>query len=194
VSLMSKKDGSSNSGGGATKALRNIAAQTTAHVKPAAKSASAAARQGAEGAARWAGPQVEAARSWAEPQVRAARSWAAPRVEQAGYTVRDKIAPQVSAALVEASHRLDATQQQPKPRRWPRLVAAVAMAAAAASAIAAVFLKRQAEVLLGPDDEAANGGATPANGRGDGATRATGESPRGPAPGQTGSDPDDLLP
>jgi hypothetical protein len=70
-------------------------------------------------------------------------------VEQAGLAVRDKIAPTVSAALVEASHRLDgaAQQQQQRRRRWPRLVAGIAMLAAAASAVAAVILKRQAGLL-----------------------------------------------
>lgn len=190
---MSKKDASSSSCGGATQTVRDAAAQTAAQVGPMARNAGLAARQGAHGAARWAAPQVQAARSWAEPQVRAARSWAAPRVEQAGYAVRDKIAPQVSAALVEASHRLDSTQQQPKRRRWPRMVAAVALTAAAASAVAAVFLKRQAEELLGPDDLATAGPSA----QGDGATRAAGQPTQGPVPGQVGeadSGPDDLLP
>jgi hypothetical protein len=141
-----------------------------------AKNAGQAARQGMEGAARWAMPRVQGARSWAEPQVRGARSWAAPRVEQAGIAVRDKIAPTVSAAIVEASRRLDAPPSpQPKRRVWPRLVAAIAMLAAAASAAAAVIMKRQ-----GSEDEAADA-ETPPAGQPSGATQApaTGPYPEG---------------
>jgi hypothetical protein len=213
VSLTTKKDRSSD--GSASQKALNAATQTAAQVVPMAKNAGQAARQSAEAALDWAEPQVRAAREWAEPQVRAARSWAAPRVEQAGVAVRDKIAPTVSAALVEASHRLDgAQQQQRRRRRWPRLVAIVAMLAAAASAAAAVFLKRQAEVVLSPEDQPADGGATAAaqgdataTPQGDGATRAAGEAAPGqpapgqpapgqnpPAAGQTGPDSDDLLP
>lgn len=201
MSLTTKKDQSSD--GSATQKALNAATQTAAQVVPMAKNAGQAARHSAEAARDWAEPQVRAARDWAEPQVRAARSWAAPRVEQAGVAVRDKIGPTVSAALVDASHRLDAVQQQPKRRRWPRLVAIVAMLAAAASAAAAVFLKRQAEVVLSPEDQPADGGAT-ATSQGDGATRAAGEPAPGqsppapgqspPAAGQTGPDSDDLLP
>lgn len=196
MSLTTKKDASGN--GSASQKALNAAAQTAAQVVPMAKNAGQAARQGAEAARDWAEPQVRAARDWAEPQVRAARSWAAPRVEQAGVAVRDKIAPTVSAALVDASHRLDgaAQKQQKQARRWPRMVAVVAMLAAAASAAVAVFLKRQAEVILSPEDQPADGGATAA-GQGDGATRAAGESAPGEGPGtagQSGPDSDDLLP
>jgi hypothetical protein len=194
VSHMTKKDQSSNGSTG-HKAV-NAAQQTVAQVVPVAKNAGQAARQGALAARVWAEPQVRAARSWAEPQVRAARSWAAPRVEQAGLTVRDKIGPTVSSALVEASHRLDVTPQQPRKRRWPRMVAGFAMLAAAASAAAAVFLKRQAEVILTQEDQPMEGGATAAS-RGDGATSAPagpGPSQTPPAAGETGPYSDDLLP
>lgn len=202
MSLMTRKDHQGTTGrscspaGGASQKAR-AAAQTAAQVVPIAKNAGLAARQGAEGAARWAAPQVEAARTWAEPQVQAARSWAAPRVEQAGLAVRDRIAPTVSDALVEASHRLDGAQQQQRRRRWPRRVAGIAMLAAAASAVAAVMLRRQAQVALSLEDQAANGAGGPAAGQGDGATRAAGEPPRGQGSGLAGgADPgsDDLLP
>lgn len=194
MSLMTKKDPSSN-GSTSQKAL-NAATHTAAQVVPMAKNAGQAARHGAEAARTWAEPQLRAARSWAEPQVRAARSWAAPRVEQAGVAVRDRIAPTVSGALVDASHRLEGAGEQHQRRRWPRLVAVVAMIAAAASAVAAVVLKRQAEVVLTPEDQPADGGATAAS-AGDGATRAAGEPETGQTPGtarETGPDSDDLLP
>jgi hypothetical protein len=194
---------------GASRGVLGMAAQ----MAPIAGTASTACRQGAEGASRWAAPRVQAARSWAEPQlqaaqawaepqVQAARSWAAPRVEQAGLAVRDKIGPSLSSALVEASHRLDGTPPQPqRPRRWPQLVAGIAiLAAAAGSAVAAVMLKRQAEAILGPDDADAADGPEPMPGWADGATRATGDGPASQRPvppeqpGEPRPGPDDFLP
>jgi hypothetical protein len=103
-----------------------------------AKNAGQAAKQTAEDAV-----------AWAAPRVKDARTWAAPHVEQAGLAVRDKIAPAisekiapaVSSALVEAAHRLDDTPV--KRRRWPRVLAGVAMLAAAGSAVAAVIMRRR---------------------------------------------------
>jgi hypothetical protein len=175
VSLLTKKD-TSRGDGGASQGVLDAAAQ---QVVPIARNAGPACRQGVEGAARWVRPRVQGARAWAEPQVRVARTWAAPRVEQAGVAVREKIAPTVSGALLEASRRLDAVQPpqpQPKRRIWPRLIAGVAMLAAAGSAAAAVFLKRQADMLAVSEDQFADdqavppagqpGGATPTPGRG----------------------------
>jgi hypothetical protein len=175
VSLLTRKD-AARGDDGASQSVLGAAAQ---QVVPIARNAGQACRQGVEGAARWARPRVQGARSWAEPQVRVARTWAAPRVEQAGVAVREKIAPTVSSALLEASRRLDAVQPpqpQQKRRLWPRLVAAVAMLAAAGSAAAAVFLKRQADGPAGSEDQIADdqaappaghpGGAMPTPGRG----------------------------
>ena len=179
MSLTSKK-GESRANGRASQVLGAATQQVTPitqQVVPMAKNAGQAARQGVEGAARWARPRVEGARSWAEPQVRMARSWAAPRVEQAGLAVRDKIAPSVSAALVEASHRLDA---QPSPQRrhrlWPRLVAAGAMLAAAVSAAAAVILKRQGDTPA--EDQVTDEGGMPSATHPGGATPAAGGTQR----------------
>ncbi len=97
---------------------------------PIAKNAGLAAKQSAEGAV-----------ARAAPRVKDARVWAAPHVEQAGLAVRDKIAPAISDALVEAAHRLD--DSAPRRRRWPRVLAGVAMVAAAGSAIAAAVLRRR---------------------------------------------------
>ena len=182
---MSKK-GESRSNGRTGQSVLDAAADhvvpVAQQVVPMAKNAGQAARQGAQGAARWARPrvqgartwaepQVRAARTWAEPQVRAARSWAAPRVEQAGLAVRDKIAPTISTAIVEASHRLDAQPPQRRRRLWPRLVAAAAMLAAAASAAAAVIIKRQGDAVTAAED-ADGDGMPPADGP-SGATQAT---------------------
>jgi hypothetical protein len=118
------------------------ALDAAAQVVPMAKSAGLAARSGAEDAVAWATPRVQDARDWAAPHVQDARVWAAPHVEQAGLAVRDKIAPAVSAALVEAAHRLDV----PKRRRWPRVLAGAALVAAVGSAIAAVVFRRRSDV------------------------------------------------
>ncbi len=121
---------------------------------PMAKNAGLAAKQSAEDAV-----------AWAAPRVRDARAWAAPHVEQAGLAVRDKIAPAisekiapaVSAALVEAAHRLD--DPTPRRRRWPRVLAGIAMLAAAGSAVAAAILRRRPETTaFGADPGTADSG------------------------------------
>jgi hypothetical protein len=176
---MSKK-GESRSNGRPGQSVLDAAADhvvpVAQQVVPMAKNAGQAARQGAQGAAHWVRPRVQGARTWAEPQVRAARSWAAPRVEQAGLAVRDKIAPTISTAIVEASHRLDAQPPQRRRRLWPRLVAAAAMLAAAASAAAAVIIKRQGDTVTAPEEADADG--MPPAGGPSGATQATAEGVR----------------
>ena len=124
-----------------------------------AKNAGLAAKSGAEDAVAWATPRVQDARDWAAPHVQDARVWAAPHVEQAGLAVRDKIAPAVSAALVEAAHRLDV----PKRRRWPRVLAGAALVAAVGSAIAAVVFRRRSDVAsFGAEGYPSQDGPSPA--------------------------------
>jgi hypothetical protein len=98
---------------------------------PMAKSVGATARQGADAIAVWAAPRVDSA-----------RAWAAPRLERTGVAVRETIAPRVSDALVDAAHRLDTSR---RARRWPKLLAGMAMLAAAISAAAALMLRRRPE-------------------------------------------------
>lgn len=112
-------------------------------VVPKAKNAGLAAKSSAEDAVAWAAPRVQDARDRVAPRVQDARVWAAPHVEQAGLAVRDKIAPAVSSALVEAARRLDA----PKRRRWPRVLAGAVLLAAVGSAIAAIVLRRRSDVM-----------------------------------------------
>lgn len=189
--VMSEKSQSRDSGGGGGRGgdggtgttMRNMAAQASraaraakaARVAPIMKNASKAWKQGSQGSSGsgWSMNQVQAAaRSWAQPQVQAARSWAAPLVEQAGVAVGEKIGPSLSSALVEASRKIEGSPQHAQgQRRWPQLVAGIAMlAAAAGSAVAAVVLKRQAEAVLGPEDQDASGPA-PMGQWTDGATR-----------------------
>jgi hypothetical protein len=157
VSLMSMKRQSP-----APDSAKQRALDAAAQMVPMAKNAGLAARTGAEGAVAWAAPRVQDARAWATPHVNDARSWAAPHVEQAGIVVRDKLAPTISAALVEAARRLDVS---PRRRRWPRVLAGVALVAAAGSAIAAVVLRRRSEVTsFGAEGYASPDSAMPSSG------------------------------
>jgi len=131
------------------------ALETYAQMVPVARNAGLTARQGADVVVAWATPRVQGARAWAAPRVHGARVWAAPRVEQAGYTVRDKYAPAVSAALIEAARRLD--DSPPRRRRWPWVVAGVGIIAAAGSAVAAVVLRRRPDIeTYEPEDQTAD--------------------------------------
>jgi hypothetical protein len=132
---MTSKNWSRSSVAAAAQRARDAAAQAV----PKAKNAGLTARHSAEDAVAWAAPMVNDA-----------RAWAAPHVEQAGLAVRDKIAPviaeriapAISDAIVEAAHRLDAPAA-PRRRLWPRVLAGVAMLAAAGSAVAAAVLRRR---------------------------------------------------
>jgi hypothetical protein len=155
-----------NMGRGATNGARQRAIDTANQVVPMAKNAGMAARHSAEDAA-----------AWAAPRVKEARSWAAPRVEQAGYAVRDKIAPAisekiaptVSAALLEAAHRIDDSAPTARRRRWPRVLGVTAMVAAVCSAVAAVVMRRRPQTATyGAEDHATmpdHGDSGPAAGR-----------------------------
>jgi hypothetical protein len=82
---------------------------------------------------------------------------------------------------------------------WPRLVAGLAMLAAAGSAAAAVFLKRQADMLAVSEDQPEDGQVMPPAAQPGGATPAPGQgaSPAGDGTGQVrpvADDDDDLLP
>ncbi len=156
MSVMTRKDAVRGQG----RRAKQRALDTATQVVPLAKNASVVARQSAEDAA-----------AWAAPRVKEARTWAAPHVEQAGIAVRDKIAPTInekisekiapaiSAALVEAARRLD--DSRPKRRRWPRVLAGFAMLAAVASAAAAIMMRRRPETAtFGAEDHAASA-ATP---------------------------------
>ncbi len=129
-----------------------VARNTYAQMVPVARSAGLAARQGADVVV-----------AWANPRVRSARVWAAPRVEQAGYAVRDQVAPAVSAALIEAAHRLDDPPPPPPKRsRWPWVLAGIGLLAAAGSAAAAIMLKRRPEPeTFGAEDQMTADSATP---------------------------------
>jgi hypothetical protein len=142
VSLMTSKNWSRSSAAAAAQRARDAATQAVPkamNAVPLARSAGLTARHSAEDAI-----------AWATPKVNDARAWAAPHVEQAGLAVRDKIAPAIaekiapaiSDAIIEAAHRLEAPTA-PRRRLWPRVLAGVAMLAAAGSAVAAAVLRRR---------------------------------------------------
>ncbi|MGD0376258.1 MAG: hypothetical protein ABSB01_16935 [Streptosporangiaceae bacterium] len=112
-----------------------------ARLVPIAKNASPMAKN----ASRVAKDRADSALAWAIPYLDNARVWAAPRVERTGIAVRDNVAPRVSSLLVTTARRLE--KAEPKPRRWPRMLATMAMLAAAGSAAAAVAMRRRAYSL-----------------------------------------------
>ena len=131
-----------------------LAQNAYAQMVPMARNAGIAARQGADVVV-----------AWANPRVHGARVWAAPRVEQAGVAVRDQVGPAVSAALIEAAHRLDDPPPPPKRSRWPWVLAGIGLLAAAGSATAAILLKRRAACeTSGAEDEMAADSAAPSAG------------------------------
>ncbi len=171
MSLMTRK----NTGAAAKQRALDTASQVPVMARSAsqtAKSAGIAARQSAEDAI-----------AWATPRVQDARSWAAPHVEQAGVAVREriapaiseKIAPTISSALVEAASRLDPSPQRRK--RWPRVLAGLAMVAAVGSAVAAIALRRKPDFSSFGSDDQVPGGSTPsAQGNGSAGASAEDES------------------
>ena len=89
-----------------------------AQVKPLATSAAAAARR----------------------SVHRTRAWAAPQVDRTGQILRDSVAPKVSALMSSAAQRLEPAK--PK-RRHRRMLAVSSVLTPAASAVAAIALKRR---------------------------------------------------
>ena len=155
MSLMTRK----NAGRGTIGSAKQRAVDSANQVVPMAKNAGMAAKNAGLAARQ----SAEDAAAWAAPRVKDARSWAAPHVEQAGVTVRDKIAPAISekiaptisAALIEAAHRIDDTPPPRRRRRWPRVLAGFVMLAAVGSAIAAIMMRRQPEIsTFGAEDHA----------------------------------------
>lgn len=112
-----------------------------ARLVPIAKNASPLAKN----AGRAAKERADSVLAWAMPYIDSARVWAAPHVERTGVAVRDNVAPKVSSLLVTTARRLE--KPPPAPRRWPRMLATMAMLAAAGTAAAAVAMRRRAYSL-----------------------------------------------
>src|SRR5215469_14139832 len=184
---MTSKNWSRSSVSAAAQRARDAAAHAVPKAKnavPLARSAGLTARHSAEDAVARVAPIVNDA-----------RAWAAPHVEQVGLAVRDKIAPAIaekiapaiSDAIVEAAHRLDAPTA-PRRRLWPRVLAGVAMLAAAGSAVAAAVLRRRPTGMeFGAEGGPAGQGAAD---RGATARGATDKMAAGNGTSPTSSDPE----
>jgi hypothetical protein len=102
-------------------------------------------------------PLARSAGAAAKRQADRTRSWAAPQVERAGHVVQDSIAPKISSLLSAAARRLEPAAP-PRPR-WPKLVGASAVTAAASAAAAAVRSRMKAGSAAAPDQADAAGTA-----------------------------------
>jgi hypothetical protein len=176
VSLMTSNDASAAWSGAKQRAL-----DTYAQLAPAARNAYAQLVPVARNAGLTCRQGADVVVAWANPRVRGARVWAAPRVEQAGFAVRDQIGPAVSAALIEAAHRLDDPPPPPPPRRsrWPWVLAGIGLLAAAGSAAAAIMLKRRPESeTFGAEDEMTADSAAPSTDTDAGYPQPSGEADR----------------
>jgi hypothetical protein len=127
-----------------------LARDAGTRVAPLAKTAGTTAVQGVQDARDWAAPRIEQgvnqARDWAAPRieqgVNQARGWAAPRIEHAAQAVEETVAPKVSEALTAAARRIEPPGKA--RRRWPRLLAALAVAGAACGVVAVIVRRRAA--------------------------------------------------
>jgi hypothetical protein len=133
---------------------RARARQTAADIAPLAKTAVEAMRQGADTMRQGADTMRQGAdelAAWAGPQVRKTRSWAAPQLERTGVLVQEKLAPQVSEALIRAARKLD---PEPAPRRRGlRGLLALGLAAAAAAAAVMVVRKKTESAASQPAED-----------------------------------------
>jgi hypothetical protein len=93
---------------------------------------------------------VQDAREWTAPKVAqgvlSARVWAAPRIEQAAQTLQETVAPKVSGALTATAQRIEPPAAAVKRRRWPRLLAGLALVSALGGIAAAIARRRNAQL------------------------------------------------
>jgi hypothetical protein len=125
--------------------LRGQAMQVANQAIPLAQNAGATIRNSANDAV-----------VWATPKLNDLRTWAAPQIEQAGFAVRDTIAPRISDALVQTARRVEVPK--PRRRRWPGLLVGTLLIAAAASAATAISrLRLEAEAGYTPSTSSVGG-------------------------------------
>jgi hypothetical protein len=141
---MSRNNANGRTGNVVTSMWRRVRQEAAARLQPAADQGIPLARKaGAE----------------AKRQADKTRSWAAPHLERAGQAVQESIAPRVSSLLSAAARRLEpATPRRP---RWPKLIGASAVTAAASAAAAAMRSHMKAGAATVPD-QAQAGGTAPA--------------------------------
>jgi hypothetical protein len=103
--------------------------------KPATRRAAMLARQGAGDAA-----------VWAKPRVGRVRAWMAVRAAKSSITMQESVAPRVSSVLAATARRLD--PPKPQSRRWPKVLAGVALLAAGAAAATAIAMRSKSSQVL----------------------------------------------
>jgi hypothetical protein len=103
--------------------------------KPVTRRAAIMARQGAGDAA-----------VWAKPRVGRVRAWMAVRAAKSSITVQESMAPRVSSVLAATARRLD--PPKPQSRRWPKVLAGVALLAAGAAAATAIAMRSKSSQVI----------------------------------------------
>jgi hypothetical protein len=119
-----------------------------AQAAPVAKNASATAAQRAQVARDWATPRIVEG-------IYQARGWAAPRISQAGQAVGETVGPKVSEMLATTAQRVDPTPPGSERRIWPRVIATVAVLAAAGGAVVVILRGRSvgtADTLMAEEE------------------------------------------
>ena len=95
-------------------------------------------------------PLAKSAQEKAAQGLLDARAWTAPRVESGGVAVQERLAPAVSAAMVNAARRIEPPKA--RRRRWPLIVAGVVVLGAGCAAAAQVLRgKRNAAAMAASD-------------------------------------------
>ena len=80
-----------------------------------------------------------------------ARVWTAPRVERTGVAVQERLAPRVSSMMVATARRMEPVQARSR-RRWPAVVAGIAMLVAAATA-GGLLRSQRAAAMMNKSDQ-----------------------------------------
>jgi len=113
-----------------------------------ARLAAAQATVLARNASATASQRAQSARDWVTPRIvdgiYQARGWAAPRIGQAGQAFGATVGPKVSEVLATTAQRVDPGPAAPERRIWPRVVAGVAVLAAAGGAVVVILRGRSA--------------------------------------------------
>lgn len=135
MSLMNKKQATKASTRAAAKAARTRAMEQAAK----AKATAATARHRATDTAAQLTPLAESARVTATRRMYQARMWAAPRLDRASQTFEKRVAPEVTSMLSTAARRVE---PRSRGRRWPGVLAGIAVLAAGGAAAAYLLQRR----------------------------------------------------
>lgn len=96
-------------------------------------------------ATRTARRRADTAATWAKPHVGRARAWMAVRAARGSISMQETVAPKVSAMLTVAARKLDPPRRQ--SRRWPKVLAGMALLAAGAAAATAMAMRKNERMI-----------------------------------------------